>query len=72
MDMEIITALTVICFGVAGVVLVCAWIVKSWRDELARNRERTKEKPPRVGTTNVRGASERAGTQQGGHGDYGR
>lgn len=58
MPIEIITALTVVAFGAVGLVLVSGWIVGTWREEIARNRDRDKQKPPRVGTTHVSIASD--------------
>jgi len=53
MPIEIMTALTVVTFGALGVVLVTSWIIQTWREELNRNRNRDKLKPPRIGTTHA-------------------
>jgi hypothetical protein len=58
MPIELITALTVIVFGALGLVLVMGWIIGTWREELARNRDLDKQKPPRVGSTHISVASD--------------
>lgn len=68
MRIEIITALTVIVFGALGLVLVTGWIIGTWREDIARNRDLDKQKPPRVGTTHV---SVAADTETQSHQAYG-
>lgn len=70
MPIELITALTVIAFGAIGLVLVTGWIVGTWREEIARNRDFDKQKPPRVGTTHVSVAADTE-SQRGSFAGYG-
>lgn len=40
MDMETISALTVIGFGNICLIFVIVWIIQTWREEITRNSRR--------------------------------